>query len=393
MQSLKQGIHELHFEVTGNCQLSCIYCYNADCRDKKNELTFNEIKRLFEECKKYGTKVYTITGGEPFVRPDIFKIMGLLKDEYVAILTNGKFLYDMIDMFGEEFLRTMKGLYPQIKEFKISWDGFASHNNMRVGSDWKKIMNLVKILKKHKYKVVINTIVLSPNQLDLLILYEYLIKLKVDRWRVDMPFLLGFYKNNHKTYLPPDPSIYTKIFARIIKKHEDSKNKMVFEIFNLYKSEFKPSNTVIFDGKVHPCEYKRELLSIKPNGDVVFCPSLNFAMANYRKEGSLEKVFNKEKQHKFYKLKTNNIKDCKNCRYLLICGGGCRCNALYDFGDWTKRDTSACMTFPFWEKEILPILKKSHQVFFRKHINKKGFNPSNKFHNPAIAKQEIRKAY
>ena len=338
MQTLKQGIHELHLELTGACQLSCVYCYNSGCRDKKDELTFDEIKRLFIECKRYGTKVYTLTGGEPFMRPDFWKIIGLLEDEYVAILTNGKYLYDLLNTVGLKSIQTINQLYPQIKEFKISLDGFESHNLMRKGSDWKEIVELIKVLKQYKYKVVINTIVLQPNQKDLPKLYNLLVKLKVDRWRVDMPFLLGYYKDNHKIYLPPDPKIYTKIFAKIIKKHEQSKNKMVFEIFNLYKSEFKPTNTMIFNGSVHPCEYKRELLSMKPNGDVVFCPSLNYKMANYRKSGSLKKVFETEQLHKFYKLKTSDIKDCKNCRYLLICGGGCRCGRR-------RRRIVTCSTF------------------------------------------------
>ena len=370
MKPLKQhGIYELHFEVTGDCNLDCVYCYNYGWRNKKDELTLNEIKRLIKETKKYGTKVYTLTGGEPFVRPDFFKILKELRGNYVAILSNGK-------LIDEALIKKLKG-YPQVKEFKISWDGFASHNQLRIGSDWRNIVKTIKLLKKNGYRVVINTIVLELNQKDLYKLYKYLIKLKVDRWRVDMPFVLGNYIKNNKKFLGPDPKYYSKQFARIIKMHEESKIPMVLEIFNLYKSQFKPTNTITFNDNVHPCEYKRELLSMKPNGDVIFCPSLSFAMSNYRKAGSIKNVFDEESKHPFYNLKMSDLKKCEGCRYLKVCGGGCRANAIYDFDDYTEKDLSACATFPFWEKNILPILKQSHQKFFKKLIDENGFIPKN----------------
>ena len=369
MKTLKKnGIYELHLEVTGKCNLNCVYCYNYDCRIKK-DMSFEKIKCLIKEAKTYGTKKFTFTGGEPFMRKDFFKIVKEVGEGgYVAILSNGK----VIDKKMVEKIKK----YPQIKEFKISWDGFSSHNKMRVGSKWEETVKTINLLKQNKFRVVINTIVLEPNQKDLYKLYKYLIRLKVDRWRVDMPFNLGNYIKNNKKFLPPTPKYYTKMFAKIIGEHELSKSKMIFEVFNLYKSEFKPTNTITFNPNVHPCEYKRELLSIKPNGDVVFCPSLSFVMSNYGRANNLDEVFKEEMKHPFYNLKMSDLKNCNGCRYLLICGGGCRANAIYDFNDYAGRDISACMTFPFWEKEILPILKKSHQRFFRKNLNTQGFIPS-----------------
>jgi radical SAM protein with 4Fe4S-binding SPASM domain len=337
-------------------------------------MSLPEIAKLFKECKKYGTKKYTLTGGEPFMRPDILDILDLLKDEYVAILTNGKVLYetefDALQGFRDDF--------PQVKEFKISLDGFESHNKLRVGSDYKKILSLIFALKILGYKVVINTIVLKENQNDLMKLYDKLVELKVDRWRVDMPFVLGNYINNNHKFPVAEAKVYCKMFSQIIKKHEQSKNKMVFEIFNLYKSEFKPTNTLVWNDKHHPCEYKRELISMKPNGDVIFCPSLTFPMANFKKAGyQLANVFKIEEKHPFYGLKLKDIKDCHNCRYIQICGGGCRCNSICDYdGDWKRKDNSACYTFPYWEKHILPILSPSHRRFFRKLLNKRGTLPT-----------------
>jgi len=368
--NLKRGIYEFHFEVTGNCNLNCVYCYNSGCKDskyRKNELTLEEIKRLVKETKKYGTKLFTISGGEPLIRENFFEIIKEMEGCSVSILTNGKIL-------TKDLIREFKK-FPQVKEFKLSWDGFSSHNKLRIGSDWKQLEKTIKELKESGFKVVVNTIVLSENQKDMYALYHRLKKLKVNRWRVDMPFILGRYVKNKIKFAPPDPKYFTKVFKKIIQEEEKEKNKMVLEIFNLYKSQFRPTNTVVFNTDVHPCEYKRELLSMKPNGDVIFCPSLSFAMANYRKDGSLDKSLEKEKDHPFYNIKTSDLKECLDCRYLKICGGGCRANAIYEFNNYYGKDSTACATFPEWEKSILPILKKSHQKYFHKLINHNGKMP------------------
>jgi radical SAM protein with 4Fe4S-binding SPASM domain len=294
-------------------------------------------------------------------------------------------------LLTKERLLDIKKNYPQVKEFKLSLDGFKSHDTLRVGSDHKHLLRLIPEMKRLGFKVVINTIVLRENQGDLWRLYQKLTRLGVDRWRVDMPFLTGNYKKNVVKYHPPDPRVYTRQFAKIIKHYERTRSKMVFEIFNLYKSEFRPNNTITWTGNIHPCEYKRELLSMKANGDVIFCPSMDFAMSNFVKAGyKLERVFKQEAEHSFYKIRVKHLTECTDCRYLKICGGGCRCNPLYEFKDMTRRDTSACYTFPFWEKQILPVLKPTHRRFFQKLLNIKGTIPtSTPEREMAIERKEV----
>jgi len=145
--SLKRGIYEFHFEVTGNCNLNCVYCYNSGCKDPKyieKELSIKEIKSLIKETKKYGTKLYTISGGEPFTRKDFIEIIKQMAGCSVSILTNGKVL-------TKDLIKELKK-YPQIKEFKLSWDGFDSHNKLRIGSNWKDVEKTIVELKKNGYK-------------------------------------------------------------------------------------------------------------------------------------------------------------------------------------------------------------------------------------------------
>ncbi len=77
---IKRGIYEFHWELTGKCNLNCVYCYNSATNTKEynaQELSFEEIKRLVEETKDYGTRLFTISGGEALLRPDFFEVMDL----------------------------------------------------------------------------------------------------------------------------------------------------------------------------------------------------------------------------------------------------------------------------------------------------------------------------
>lgn len=55
------------------CNLKCKQCYSIAGKKLGDELTLNEIKMIIDELKKLGASRIFFTGGEPFLRPDIFK--------------------------------------------------------------------------------------------------------------------------------------------------------------------------------------------------------------------------------------------------------------------------------------------------------------------------------
>ena len=69
------------------------------------------------------------------------------------------------------------------------------------------------------------------------------------------------------------------------------------------------------------------------------------------------------------------LKNCQNCRYLNLCGGGCRADALSLTKDLFEVDPMACSVLLFMEKEILPLLPENDKQMIKNSINQDGRTP------------------
>jgi MoaA/NifB/PqqE/SkfB family radical SAM enzyme len=82
----------VHIALTGICNLNCSFCCFAN-RNKKEQLSFEQVKKTLDSFKKLGAKGAELTGGgEPLLHPDINKIIGYAHEIgiKVGICTNGK---------------------------------------------------------------------------------------------------------------------------------------------------------------------------------------------------------------------------------------------------------------------------------------------------------------
>lgn len=358
-------ISSIHLEITGKCNLMCKYCYNAQFNDEnrfKDEMTTDQIKKLIDEAKKMGCKRFIFSGGEPFTRPDFFEILDYCKDSKIEILTNSKLL------LKDDYMEKLVNI-PNISEIKISLDGFKEHDKVRVGSSFEKVIDVIEKLKKLGFKIVINTEVTALNLKEIKPLYNKLKELKIDRWRVDLPFILGRYINFYREYKLPKFEDFISVFKEILIDYINDKPSFELELFNIYKSELTVDNAIEFNYDSHPCAYRKGSYPMRPNGDLIFCPSMDLAMSNYIKEGSLKKAIEKKYEHPFYDIKISDFKECMNCRYLNLCNTGCRVDALYYLGDYINVDPICCNLMPLIESEIIPVLPPELKDFYKKLID------------------------
>src|SRR3546814_11041765 len=74
------------------CNLTCRHCYATSADSPfRNELSTTEALRVIDDLHAAGVRVLILSGGEPLLRPDLFKLAGYAREQgfVVALSSNG----------------------------------------------------------------------------------------------------------------------------------------------------------------------------------------------------------------------------------------------------------------------------------------------------------------
>jgi cyclic pyranopterin phosphate synthase len=91
-----RSIEYLRISVTDRCNFRCMYCMPLEGLQwlpRQDLLTYEEITEVVRQLAPLGLRRLRLTGGEPTIRPDLVKLVGMLKVipgiEDIALSTNG----------------------------------------------------------------------------------------------------------------------------------------------------------------------------------------------------------------------------------------------------------------------------------------------------------------
>ena len=154
------------FELTYNCNECCIHCYNPGAirnshemnNRKSEELTTNDFKRIISELKELGVVRVSLTGGDPFMRKDIWQIIEMLYDNDFAIdiKTNGLRLLGNEEKLAQYYpLEVGLSVYSGIDE---THDGIT-----KVKGSLQKTEKCIANLCKWGINVTLGCIIMKPN--------------------------------------------------------------------------------------------------------------------------------------------------------------------------------------------------------------------------------------
>jgi len=89
-------IEYLRISVTDRCNFRCLYCMPPEgltWLPKSDILSYEEIAAVVRQLAPLGLRRLRITGGEPTIRPDLVRLVSMLRDvpeiEDIALSTNG----------------------------------------------------------------------------------------------------------------------------------------------------------------------------------------------------------------------------------------------------------------------------------------------------------------
>lgn len=123
-------LRNVFLHVTKACNLYCSYCYFSASRPLPNEMTTDELMRLWPEMVALRPQKVVFTGGEPLLRQDILDLLRGLKEadpeHHVlrCLNTNGH-------LVTPELARQLVGLADEVR---VSLDGMRERNDALRGA-------------------------------------------------------------------------------------------------------------------------------------------------------------------------------------------------------------------------------------------------------------------
>lgn len=297
-------------EITKNCQLKCVHCYNesSGCSGK-SQMDFETFKIAVERLIEYGIEHVQLIGGEPLVNKEIMHFLDYMSGKFrsIEVFTNGLLITDaFLDKCVE---------YGVKLAFSIYSDSSEVHEKITlVSGSHQKTVDAIERAKARGIACRTSTIVMEMNE------RRYECKM-CDNHRRDYPRVTG----------NADLSLYTETLLKKKLIHPDNFSLPVdFSTYMMRKEYNTCFGTKVYidtDLDVYPCVMERRLA----HGNI--------------KNKSLEEIV----QEDIKRLNKDRVDTCKDCEYRYLCHD-CRPDSLH--GDNTHAKPWHCPYDPYsgeWE--------------------------------------------
>lgn len=284
-----------HFLTTLKCNCNCETCLWKN-NTIKDELSLNEIKRIYLEAKEAGFIATILWGGEPLIRKDISKIIKFAKNEakftIVGIVTNGWFLPQKIDKFGNDLNFILISLDSPRRE---------EHDRIRglIGL-YDKIIESIDLIKTDypfiSLQLSFSISKYNINRIEEMIAFS-------DKLNTPVAFNVINTIRHYSSGDLDEKGLYSasereisEAFSKILEAKRKGSKILNSEMY---------LNHFIGGKKPYQCQTKKVFMFVNSNGDIENCLQIDKPIANLREEsvGDILQLLSFK----------NSIKDCENC--------------------------------------------------------------------------------
>lgn len=321
-------MNHIYYIITENCNLHCSFCIRGNKllqRDKYIPLdkfrdSCNILSELFTDC------TIILTGGEPFLHPDFFRILQYCAERYkrVVINSNGSFSHSTA-MLLKPFLKNNTYL-------QISLDGTERvHDSYRGLGAYKACINNLEILSDYSNHISISTTVLKENLSNVVLLAKELNFQSFHHWKVSAEQVVGH--NFERVITAQEWNAFVDKILPLCRFQVHIKKMFCFELWDIYE-EFLRCNAE--RNIIHSnCGIGRDKIYVTPNGDLKLCTCFPDTVGNLFIDNVnvIKSVISNKS-----KIKIDSLSPCYECKYKIICNGGCPGYSLKYFGSINKGD-------------------------------------------------------
>lgn len=322
-----------YLHVTQRCNLTCAGCYSLDeHRNRLADAPLPDIKHALEALAEAGAMQVIVSGGEPFLRDDLPEIVEHAKRACgigsVTVLSNGTRMTE----------DALERLAPNADCVSVSFDGCSASAPAFIRSEQRfdELVEAVKMVQRAGIPAHIIPTVHAKNVNDL----AAYVQLSRDLG-ASLNFSLLTCEPGDEVLgglLPGDEELRT--LGRALLTLDDGKPLPAMDApvgVNLTVKRNcgagSKSVSVDADGTIYPCHmlHRGEL-----------------AMGNAF-TGSVLEALQSDVSRMFQAFDVERFEGCGTCKYMRICGGGCRARSLFESGSLESKDSYCLMTQEFYD--------------------------------------------
>ncbi len=313
-----------HFLMTLRCNCNCESCFWKD-NSVKNELTLEEIKRIYLEAKEEGFLISILWGGEPTLRKDISDIIKFAKHEanfaFIGMVTNGFLIPKRILEFGDDLDLILMSLDSPIRE---------EHDKIRsLPGLYDNIMKSVEIIKRD-YPLIslqfsFSISKFNIHRVDEMIALGNKIEIPIAFNVINTIRHYSYGDMDEKGELSATDQEISDAFSRILDAKRNGSHILNSE---MYLKHF------IGGKKTYRCHARKVFMFVNSNGDIEDCLRLDRPIANLR-ETSVKEAMNLPRFQQY-------LKETENCD---SCNSPTMIDTSYAWEDWSLITKSGGISF------------------------------------------------
>lgn len=329
------------WEITRSCNLSCVHCRAAaEFGHYEGELSLDQIKAVVDDIVTISNPIFILTGGEPLMRPDIWKIVDHIHEAggMPVIGTNATMITDEIAT------KMAEHRIPRIS-VSIDFPTAEGHDTFRGQPGcFDQTIEGIKIAKRHGIGVQINTTVTTRNAEYIEEIHDLAESLGVDAFHIFMLVPTGRGADILAEELPPED--YERVLAWAYERQKTSplhfKPTDAPHYYRIIRQLAKKEGRKVtaeeygLDAMTRGCLGGITFGFISHTGDVQPCGYFDMQLGNVKEQPfsriwTESKVFSDLRDYSLLKGK------CGACEYKSVCGG-CRARSLEITGDYLEAE-------------------------------------------------------
>lgn len=115
-------LNEIAIEIIQRCPNCCIHCSSFSDLHKNHVMPFEKVREVVNDSKELGARRVCISGGEPFLHPDIVKIVKLISDKGLECYLYSSGIYYGDGEYGSIPSDLLKQVQPFLTKLIVNYE-------------------------------------------------------------------------------------------------------------------------------------------------------------------------------------------------------------------------------------------------------------------------------